>query len=63
MHALLASWTPHLLSVLRIVSAFLFMMHGTVKWLGFPVPPTSPVTLWSLSGVAGLMELVGGFCC
>jgi putative oxidoreductase len=61
MNALLASWTPHLLSVLRIVSAFLFMMHGTVKWLGFPVPPNSPITLWSLSGVAGLMELVGGF--
>ena len=61
MNALLASWTPRLLSVLRIVSAFMFMLHGTQKWLGFPVPPTNPVTLWSLSGVAGLMELVGGF--
>jgi putative oxidoreductase len=58
---LLTSWTPRLLSVLRIVSAFLFMSHGMQKWLGFPVPFSSPITLWSLVGVAGLMELVGGF--
>ena len=57
---LLAQWTPRLLSVLRIVAAFLFMIHGTQKLLGFPVPRDSPTTLMSLSGIAGLMELVGG---
>jgi len=57
---LLAPWTPRLLSVLRIVAGFMFMIHGTQKWLGFPVPRGSPTTLLSLSGVAGLLELVGG---
>jgi putative oxidoreductase len=49
------------LSVLRIVTAFLFVQHGTQKWLAFPVPRSSPTELWSLSGAAGLLELVGGF--
>jgi putative oxidoreductase len=61
MDSLIANWTPRLLSVLRIVSAFLFMAHGTQKWLNFPIPRGSPITLWSLSGVAGMLELVGGF--
>jgi len=60
MNPAIANWTPRLLSVLRIVAAFLFVEHGMQKWLAFPVPRSSPVTLWSLSGVAGLLELVGG---
>lgn len=56
----LDSWSPRLLSVLRIVSGFMFAAHGAQKWLGFPVPPNSTVTLMSLSGVAGLLELGGG---
>ncbi len=54
-------WAPRLLSVLRIVSGFLFMAHGAQKWLGFPVPRSTPSVLWSLSGFAGALELVGGF--
>jgi len=61
MNSVITSWTPRLLSVLRIVVAFLFMAHGTQKWLAFPVPRASPTTLWSLSGVAGMLELFGGF--
>ena len=61
MNSVIVIWTPRLLSVLRIVAGFLFMAHGTQKWLGFPVPRPSPTVLWSLSGVAGLLELVGGF--
>jgi putative oxidoreductase len=61
MNSVIANWTPRLLSVLRIVAAFLFMAHGTEKWLAFPEPRESPTVLWSLSGVAGLLELVGGF--
>lgn len=53
--------TPWALSVLRIVAAFLFVQHGTQKWLAFPVPRSSPTEFWSLSGAAGLLELVGGF--
>ena len=60
MDSLLAAWSPRLLSVLRIVTAFLFTAHGTQKLLGFPVPPSFPVELWSLAGVAGMLELVGG---
>src|SRR5881409_808696 len=54
------AWTPRALSVLRIVSAFLFMSHGLQKILDFPVPRPAPMELLSLSGVAGLFELVGG---
>jgi putative oxidoreductase len=58
----IANWTPRLLSLLRIVSAFLFTAHGTTKWLSFPVPRASevPITFWSLGGIAGMLELVGG---
>ncbi|HQR11740.1 MAG TPA: DoxX family protein [Casimicrobiaceae bacterium] len=61
MKSFLAACTPHLLSVLRIVAAFMFMLHGTQKWLAFPVPRPNPTMLWSLTGVAGALELVGGF--
>lgn len=61
MNSAVTNWTPRLLSVLRIVTALLFVAHGTQKWLGLPVPRPSMTTLWSLSGVAGQLELVGGF--
>jgi len=60
MKSLLHAWSPRLLSLLRIVTGFLFMAHGTQKWLGFPVPRVTPMELWSLGGAAGLLELVGG---
>jgi putative oxidoreductase len=60
MHPALARWTPQLLSILRIVTAFLFVAHGTQKLLDFPVPRSFPLALWSLAGVAGMLELVGG---
>jgi putative oxidoreductase len=60
MNRTIANWTPQLLSVLRIVAAFLFIEHGSQKLLDFPAPRPSPTLLWSLSGVAGLLELVGG---
>lgn len=53
-------WSPRLLSVLRIMSALLFMEHGTQKLLGFPALPQMEITLLSLVGIAGLLELVGG---
>jgi putative oxidoreductase len=60
MNSLLAAWTPRLLSVLRIITAFLFMSHGMQKILGVPVPRPEAVDLWSRSGIAGQLELVGG---
>jgi len=61
MNTVIANWTPRLLSVLRIVAGFLFVEHGMQKWLAYPAPRPSPTTLWSMSGVAGVFELVGGF--
>lgn len=52
--------SSRMLSVLRIVAALLFMSHGMQKILGFPVAPHAPIPLFSLIGVAGLLELVGG---
>jgi putative oxidoreductase len=60
MKPLFSVWSPWLLSILRIVTGFLFIAHGTQKMLGFPVPRSSPLVLWSLSGAAGVLELVGG---
>lgn len=54
------TWTPRALSMLRIVSAFLFMSHGLQKILGLPVPRPTPIDLFSLSGFAGMLELFGG---
>ncbi|MFL5403704.1 MAG: DoxX family protein [Gemmatimonadales bacterium] len=57
------SWAPYLLSVLRIVVAFLFMQFGSAKLFGFPAPimpggGTAPFT--SLPGFAGTLEAFGG---
>ncbi len=52
--------TPWLLSLLRIVSAFLFMQHGGQKLLAFPAAPNNPIELMSLMGLAGALELFGG---
>ena len=51
------------LGSLRIVLGLLFMAEGTMKWFGFPPPPgpMPPMTLTSLVGVAGLIEMTGGF--
>ena len=35
-HTLETEWGPRVLSVLRIVAALIFMLHGTTKLLGFP---------------------------
>lgn len=55
----LKSLEPHALGVLRIVSALIFMAHGTQKILGFP-PSERTVTMFSLSWIAGVLELIGG---
>ena len=55
------SWTPTLLSVLRLIAGFLFIAHGSQKLLGFPAPmPGGPIDMQSLMGVAGIIELIGG---
>ena len=53
-------WTPRVLAVLRIVVGLIFLEHGTQKLLGFPPHPRGGADLLSLSGVAGVLELIGG---
>ena len=60
LETLTAAWTPRVLSVLRIVSALIFMAHGTQKILGFPPSDKPMPDLLSLSGIAGVLELFGG---
>ena len=55
-----SKWSPVLLSVLRIVTAFLYMQHGGMKLLGFPGAGDHKVELMSLMGLAGCLELIGG---
>jgi putative oxidoreductase len=50
-----------MLSVLRIVTGLLFLEHGTGKLSGFPPSDHAAPTLFSLIGVQGALELVGGF--
>ncbi|MRX50902.1 DoxX family membrane protein [Paracoccus sp. S-4012] len=53
-------WAPRMLSILRIVSALIFMAHGTQKLLGFPASDMTP-GFASLPWFAGVLELFGGF--
>lgn len=53
-------YAPQALSLLRIVAALLFLLHGSSKLLGFPPPPNPLPPVGSLLWVGGLMELVGG---
>lgn len=55
-----ARWAPQLLSILRIVSALIFMEHGTQKLLGFPPSEHGAPPIYSLMWFGGVLELVGG---
>jgi putative oxidoreductase len=50
-------WRPHVLSLLRIVAALLFLEHGLQKFFGFPsaAPPMTPLLY-----VQGVLEILGG---
>ena len=51
----------YLQSLLRIVSAIVFMLHGTQKLFGFPEATSLPSSrMLSLLGVAGILEVFGG---
>jgi putative oxidoreductase len=55
------TWSLRLLSVLRIVTALMFLQHGTAKFFGFPhVAGFDNLQIFSLLGAAGVLEIVGG---
>jgi putative oxidoreductase len=56
-----ANWTPSVLSILRIVAAFMLIAHGAQKLFGFLAPPGMPTPpLFSQMGIGGVLEFFGG---
>jgi putative oxidoreductase len=54
-------WIPRAHAALRIVAGYLFVQHGTAKLFGVPyVAMFDHLSLVSLLGLAGALELVGG---
>ncbi len=61
LNTITATWSPRILSVLRIIAGLLFLQHGIAKLFGFPpIPYFANLQLFSLLGFAGVLELVGG---
>ncbi|MFC3608032.1 DoxX family protein [Stutzerimonas tarimensis] len=56
----LSRYTPQALAVLRIVTAIIFMLHGTQKLFGIPEPAHGMPELFSLMWIGGVLEFVGG---
>ena len=55
------TWTPRILSVMRIIVAFLLIAHGAQKLFGFLAPPGMPgPALLTQIGIGGLLEFFGG---
>ena len=56
----LERYSPYGLAVLRIAAALLFMEHGTQKLFGIPPGSSPQPPLFSLFGLAGVLEVFGG---
>jgi putative oxidoreductase len=57
---LLRPFTVQLLGVLRIMVGLLLLEHGTSKYLTFPNGPANHASINTMSGAAGVLELIGG---
>lgn len=54
-------YQPYVLGLFRIVLGYTFMLHGMAKLFGVPhVAMFDGLQFFSLMGVAGVLELVGG---
>ncbi len=53
-------YSPYALAALRIVTALIFIEHGTQKLFGWPAPPGLPPA-FSLYWIGAILETVGGF--
>jgi len=57
----LETWAPRVLSLLRIITALLFMEHGLMKLIQFPGPqPGAPDPLPPMLMAAAWIEVIGG---
>lgn len=55
---ILAAWSEEILSVTRIIAAFMFIQHGTTKLFSFPGEPYLPFDFFSINpGLACVLEL------
>ena len=54
----LTAWSPQALAVLRIMTALLFLEHGTMKLFGFPAPMPGPLP--PLIMAAAAIEIAAG---
>ena len=54
----LDKYQPHTYALLRIITGFLFLWHGTQKLFGFPAE--YPFTLSTLTYAAAGIEIIGG---
>ncbi|MBU2581689.1 MAG: DoxX family protein [Alphaproteobacteria bacterium] len=55
----LNAWQPRILSILRMVSGLIFLLHGTQKLVGIPASQRV-VEAYSLPWFAGVIEIVCG---
>ena len=55
----LGAFRPQFLSILRIVTALLYLEHATMKLFAFPPSQMPSPGLFSLFGAIGVLELVG----
>lgn len=57
----LTRFQPMLLSILRIASAYMFMLHGTAKLFALPhIEHFDGLQIFSIYGLAGILETFGG---
>lgn len=60
MEKFLGRYSPYIYALLRIVSGFLFLLHGTQKFFGFPPSGKPPMPLNAMMTAAGVIEIVAG---
>ncbi len=53
-------WAPRLLSVVRIFLGLLYLQHGLSKHFGWPAASPPNFQAWSMLGLAGGIEIIGG---
>ena len=60
MNTMSITWAPRVLSILRIVSGYCLLWHGTTKYFGFPGSAIENLQIFSMMGIAGLIEIIAG---
>lgn len=57
------TFSPYILLITRILSGYMFLLHGTAKFFEVPISMTGgngAIPLFSLFGIAGILEIMGG---